>query len=131
MKEVYGVKSKESNMDNVTKPPEVGQIVAPKRSRFNISGAIGLVNLKIDQKIARDTLSIITKVRSCNCWGWGENRNFGLWCTCSIFSGANGFAKLKIDQWIDRGALAWISSFMAITTGVGEKSRFYLSLFST
>ena len=45
-------------MDDVTKP-EVGQIVAPKRSRFNISG-INVVNLKIGKKIARDTLSIIT-----------------------------------------------------------------------
>ena len=54
--EVYGVESKTPEMDDVTKP-EVGHIVVPKRSGFNILGANGFVNLKIDKKIARDTLS--------------------------------------------------------------------------
>ena len=88
--EVYGVESKKPEIDDVTRP-EVGRIVTPKRSRFNISGANGFVNIKIDQKIALDILSIIIKIHSYNSWGLVENRSFGLWCTFRIISGANGF----------------------------------------
>ena len=71
-------------MDDITKP-EVGQIVAPKSSRFNISDASGFVEFKIDQEIARDTLNIIAKFHSCNCWGWGGNFNFEFPLQLAIF----------------------------------------------
>ena len=43
-------KVRKIGIGDVTKP-KLGQIVAPKRSNFNISGANGFVNLKMDQKI--------------------------------------------------------------------------------
>ena len=47
-------------------------------TRFNISGANCFARLKIDQDVARGTLSITAKFHSYNHKGWGENQNFFL-----------------------------------------------------
>ena len=66
--ETNSVESKKQETSDVTKP-EVGQIIAFKSSTFNISGTNGFVKLKIDEKVAHGTLSIIVKFYRYNYWG--------------------------------------------------------------
>ena len=63
------------------------------------------MRLKIDQDVARGTLSLTAKFHSYNCRAWGENHNFGFPFYLAI-SHANGYIKLKIDRQIGRGALS-------------------------
>ena len=73
----------------------MGKLLKFKWIRFNISGANCFVRLKIDQDVARETLSIIIKFQSYNCRGWGEIRNFGFPFSFGKISDANGFGSTQ------------------------------------
>ena len=99
----------------------MGQIVAPKSSRCNISGANDFVKLKINPETARDTLNIIAKFHSYNFWGLGRESQFGLPFTFSKIFGAKGFVQLNIDQRIDYGALSLSLKFHDYTQRIRNR----------